>query len=113
MKISLNDKMPTVEQLIALSTIVPTSFSLGEWKYYEENIEWDDMEIIYPNGDVLRCADYTGLWELIALESMWDMMNDELKLHVLDSLFAHIGYYFSNQRTDIDEAPELFTERPE
>ena len=113
MKISLNDKMPTAEQLIALSTIVPTSFALGEWEYYEENIEWDDMEIIYPNGDVLRCADYTGLWELIALENKWDLMSDELKLNILGDLYNHLGYYFSSQRTDIDEEPELFTERPE
>jgi len=108
MKIAINGEMPTQEKLHALSTIVPTSFSLGEWKYYEENIEWDDMCIIYPNGDVLRCADYTGIWELIALDSMWDKMSDELKLDILESLFDHIGYYFSNQRTDIDEEPELF-----
>ena len=107
MKISLNGQMPTAEQLVALSDIVPTSFSLGEWSEYEENIEWEDMQIVYPNGDVLRCASYTGLWELLTLENKWDKCSDEMKLDILGDLYDHLGYFFTDQTVDIDEI-ELF-----
>lgn len=107
MNISLNGKVPTQEELELLSHAVPASFSLGEWQYYEENIEWDDMEIVYPNGDVLQCASYTGLWEMIALESKWDLMSVELKMDIIGDLFSHLLYFYKHQE-EADEEIELF-----
>lgn len=107
MNISLNGQIPTAEQLELLSHAIPASFSLGEWKYYEENIEWDDMEIVYPNGDVLQCATYTGLWELIALESKWDLMSVELKMDILSTLFSHLMFFYTD-KSEYAEEIELF-----
>lgn len=107
MQIALNGKIPTQDELELLSHAVPAEFNLGEWQYYEENIEWDDMEIVYPNGDVLQCATYTGLWELIALESKWDMMSTELKMDIIEDLFSHLLYFYKDKSEGAEEI-ELF-----
>jgi len=112
MQIALNGKIPTLEQLKDLSTIIPTAFSLGGWNEYEENIEWDNMTIVYPNGDILRSADYPGLWELLTLDNRWDKCSDELKLDILGDLYSHFMWYFtpSNHGGEVSEDIELFEE---
>ena len=66
MEISLNKSIPTKEHLEELANVIPTSFTLGEFRNYEGNCEWDHMVITYPNGDVLESRGYTGIWELVA-----------------------------------------------
>lgn len=109
MQIALNGKVPTKEQLEALKQVVPTSFSLGAFWEYEENVEWDNMRIEYPNGDVLQSATYTGLWEMTALDSYWELCGEELKKTILGRLFDHFLWYYNPENgIDLEEAITLF-----
>lgn len=109
MKIALNGSIPTKEQLEALKGVVPTFFSLGAYWEYEENMEWDDMRIVYPNGDVLQSASYCGLWEVTALENHWPLCGDELKVAILDQMIDHFLWYFNPENgVDIEEEITLF-----
>lgn len=110
MKIAVNGLMPTIEQLEALSKLVPTRFSLGDWKEYEENIEWDNMCVVYPTGDVLRCASYTGLWELLTLEKRWALCSDELKVAIHIDLIDDLLYHFKDEQVVEAGEIELFEE---
>ncbi|MNK89450.1 hypothetical protein D3C87_1094610 [compost metagenome] len=110
MKLAVNGKIPSKEELELLSHAVPASFNLGSWSYYEENIEWEHMEITYPNGDVLRCASYTGLWELITLSDRWEMCSVELKMAILSELFSHLLWFYDEEESGGIEEIELFVE---
>lgn len=109
MKIAINGVIPTKEQLEALKDVVPTSFSLGAYWEYEENMEWDDMRIVYPNGDVLQSASYSGLWEMTALENHWPLCGDELKVAILNQLIDFFLYYYNPENNvDFEAEVELF-----
>lgn len=109
MKIAINGKIPTKEQLEALRDVVPTSFSLGAYWEYEENMEWDDMRIVYPNGDVLQSASYSGLWEMTALENHWALCGDELKVAILNQLVDYfLWYYDPESGVEFDVEVTLF-----
>jgi hypothetical protein len=85
MKISLNGVLPSEEQLKELFKTLPDSFKLGGWSEYEENIEWERMEIIWGNN-ILLTSGYTGLWELIDLETKWKKMKKKLRKEILNEL---------------------------
>lgn len=89
MQVSINGVLPTKAQLEAFRKLVPTSFSLEDWRDYEENLEWELMTIVYANGDVLTSKGYTGVWELVALDQKFSRFDDATKLILLEDIFDH------------------------
>jgi hypothetical protein len=64
-KIAYKGEIPTPGQLERLFQQTPTKIEMvGDWNYYEENIQFDHVRISWLN-DSIDVAGYWGLWEIM------------------------------------------------
>lgn len=96
-------EMPTKEQIVKLFEYKPIKIELiSPWEDYEENIEFDHLQITFVDGQQLNLAGYCGMWELMHPEKLHEAAFNEL----VKDLKEWILYDYENDPEEL----ELWTE---
>ena len=95
MKVLINGNVPS-NTIEAITNVMkgnkPVSIDVEGAGEYEENLEWDSLELTYENDVVEFGEGYTGLWEMMSFDKLRDEAQIELSNDLLGWAIEQISY---------------------